>query len=301
MVSSAFPSHVEFYDSARSFARTALEAQNAGDVRRTFMDAGTALEHLIKGCLAKRSPVLLLELDERNWGALLLVLGEADVVAKAPRTISLSIAIDRFRALVNSGVDRDDLADLVLLRNGVVHAAAAEPVEERVFSAFLRQVDACVEDYGTTRADFWGEHLGAVEALLEERSTRIERVVGHKLAMARQQFKTRFGDFDSELVKALVGSVHSGDTDEAAAPCPACAGMGVALGEHKVESDYYLDHHGEIEGGSWVQFDAESFGCIACGLRLESQEEMEQAGMETSWPDEDVDPSDLLSWEDDYQ
>jgi hypothetical protein len=45
-----------FYQSARDFAVSALEAQNAGNYRRVPLDSGTALEHLAKASLARRSP-----------------------------------------------------------------------------------------------------------------------------------------------------------------------------------------------------------------------------------------------------
>jgi hypothetical protein len=63
-----------FYDSARDFARTALEAHHAQDYSRMAVDAGTALEHLVKACLATRSSALLVELK-----------GEADFQSPGPK------------------------------------------------------------------------------------------------------------------------------------------------------------------------------------------------------------------------
>jgi hypothetical protein len=54
-----------FYDSARGFAATALQAHHTRDYGRVTADAGTALEHLAKACLAKRSAVLLCGLRGR--------------------------------------------------------------------------------------------------------------------------------------------------------------------------------------------------------------------------------------------
>ena len=51
-----------FYRGAREFARSALEAHHAGNHRRVALDAGTAVEHLAKACLARRSRALLAEL-----------------------------------------------------------------------------------------------------------------------------------------------------------------------------------------------------------------------------------------------
>jgi hypothetical protein len=290
---SGLPGAEELFASARSFARTALDAHSLPDARRAAMDAGTALEHLIKACLAKRSPVLLLDLHEKNWEPLLVVLGQLPASARIPHSISLSTAITRFRALVTSGPSKDDLTELVQLRNGVVHVGAQLPLGEHVFTAFLRQVDVCVADYGVERGDFWSEHLAAVDALLADRASRIERVVGSKLAMAKQRYVERFSGFAPDLVKALVGTQDLPGEYESHRTCPACGALGVARGDHRVDYDYEYDRDGDIVGGAWVEFDANSFACPACRLRLDSPEELSQAGMETTWRDDDVDPSDL--------
>ena len=45
----------------------ALGAHYRGDHQRVAGDAGTALEHLTKACLASRSPALLADLKSNNW------------------------------------------------------------------------------------------------------------------------------------------------------------------------------------------------------------------------------------------
>ncbi len=65
-----------FCESAREFAETALAAHHARKYRRVAIDAGTALEHLAKACLAKRSPGLLAEMkDEASYHSLSRLLG----------------------------------------------------------------------------------------------------------------------------------------------------------------------------------------------------------------------------------
>jgi len=288
-----FPDHEDLFASARSFARTALEAHSVPDARRTAMDAGTALEHLIKACLARRSPVLLLDLHEKNWGPLLVALGHLPAAPRTPHSVSLSTAIDRFRVLALAGPRRDDLAELVLLRNGVVHVGANQPVDEKLFTAFLRQVDVCVTDYNATREGFWGDHLAAVDVLLTEQAGRVKRLVQSKLMMARHHFAQQFGNFSQDLVKALVGSRELPGEHESHHTCPACGALGVAEGEHRVVYDFAYDQRGDITGGAWVEFDAAAFACPACRLQLDRPEELAQAGMATTWRDDDVDPADL--------
>lgn len=49
-----------------------------------------------------------------------------------------------------------DLALLIDLRDGVVHAAVNEEIEERLLVAFVQQADASLADLRRNRADFWG-------------------------------------------------------------------------------------------------------------------------------------------------
>jgi hypothetical protein len=80
----SLPDHSQLFTSAQDFARTALEAQHRSDGVRAAMDAGIALEHLIKACLAKRSPALILELTgARTWPWLLQAL---DLTEESPTT-----------------------------------------------------------------------------------------------------------------------------------------------------------------------------------------------------------------------
>ena len=45
-----------FYASAQEFALRALDAHHTGDHRCVPLFAGTAVEHLAKACLVRRSP-----------------------------------------------------------------------------------------------------------------------------------------------------------------------------------------------------------------------------------------------------
>jgi hypothetical protein len=126
-----------FYESARDFALSALEAHHVGNHRRVPLDAGTALEHLAKACLAQRSPVLLAELKGdsgiNSVIGLLHIEGAAVPPAKI-RTVGLSEALTRASRFVRSKAVKADLDILINMRNGIVHAAEGTEVEERILT-----------------------------------------------------------------------------------------------------------------------------------------------------------------------
>jgi len=150
-----------FYGSAGEFALSALEAHHAGNHRRVPLDAGTALEHLAKACLARRSPALLAELKgESSIGSVIGLLRiEGAGVPAIVRTVGLSGALERAGRFVRSKAAKDDLGILVDMRNGIVHAAEGAEVEERILAAFVQQADALLADLGRDREDFWGGQL----------------------------------------------------------------------------------------------------------------------------------------------
>jgi len=149
------------WTAAREFAQTALEAHHARKYRRVAIDSGTALEYLAKACLATRSPALLTELkSEANFPSLLWLLGIAE--RRAPRrlrTVGLRDALERTKAFVTSSASDNDLRALVDMRDGSVHAAQNDEVEERLVVAFVQQADAFLADLRFPREVFWARSL----------------------------------------------------------------------------------------------------------------------------------------------
>ena len=152
-----------------------FEAHHRRDHQRVAIDAGTALEHLTKACLASRSPVLLTELRSgpNNWQSLLLLCGVAEGRPNSLRTVGLREARERAKSFVKSLAPEADLALLIDLRDGVVHTALDEEVEERLLVAFVQQADAILADMSRPREEFWRERLDVVDALLADASDRV--------------------------------------------------------------------------------------------------------------------------------
>ena len=167
------------------------------------LDAGTALEHLVKACLAARSPALLTELrSEANFYSLLCLLGmSAGQPERQIRTVGLRDALQRVKSFVNSVAPDADLRTLIDLRDGTVHAAMNHEVEERLLVAFVQHADALLADLGRDRSGFWDGQLEVVDALLTDASDKVKHRVEVMLASARAQFKQRYGKEPAELVE----------------------------------------------------------------------------------------------------
>jgi hypothetical protein len=152
----AAPTANELYSSAAKFAQSALDAHYRGDHQRVAIDGGTAIEHLTKACLVRRSPALLAELKPgpHNRASLLLLCGFPEGRPKQLRTVSLREARERAKSFFSSAASEADLALLIDLRDGVVHAAVDEEVEERLIVAFVQQADATLADMSRPRAAF---------------------------------------------------------------------------------------------------------------------------------------------------
>jgi hypothetical protein len=124
------------------------------------------------------------------------------------------------------------------MRDGTVHAALNDIVEERVLVAFVTQMDALLMDLVQPRDEFWGpDFLPVVDALLADASDKVAHSVKVKLANARANFQREWGNAPPQILRAI-RKMAKGEPDEAEqepAECPACASTGVATGDHDVE------------------------------------------------------------------
>jgi hypothetical protein len=285
-----------FYESARDFALSALEAHHAGNHRRVPLDAGTALEHLAKACLARRSPALLAELKgESSMNSLigLLRIEGATVPAAKIRTVGLSEALNRAGLFVRSKAVKEDLQILINMRNGIVHAAEDTEVEERILTAFAQQADALLTDLGRDREDFWRGQLPVVDELLKDASDKLAHRVQVRLAAAAAMLKHRYAT-DGEAVINMLRAVSESAPLTAAQrrrKCPVCDSFGTATGEHTVDwdvADWDKETGDVTDVAATVWFSADAFHCQVCGLRLDSQAEI-GACFDPLWEIEDAD------------
>jgi hypothetical protein len=287
------PSADELYASAQRFAQSALEAHHRGDHQRVAMDAGTALEHLTKACLARRSPVLLAELKQgpNNWASLLMLCGLPEGKPNPLRTVGLREAHSRVRTFVSSVASEKDLALLIELRDGVVHAAVNEQVEERIVIAFLQQAEAILEDMGGDRADFWRDWVQVVNALLANATDKVLHRVRVKLEAAKAAFQNKYAGMPPEVQQLIVTlEPRFDEVDEAVTDCPACGSQGVARGKYWVDEAVDYDKEtGEPSVWGMVKFTPEEFSCQLCGLRLTTPAELVAARVPGEWGIPEID------------
>jgi hypothetical protein len=198
----AFPPTIDdLYSSAREFARNSIEAHVYRKHHLVALYAGTSLEHLAKASLTRRSPALIGELrGEDSFRSLLLLLGITVGSTPPPRrTIGLRGALQRARLLVTSNASWDHLMTLADMRDGTVHAAANDEVEEQLIVAFVQHADALLADLGRDRGEFWGPQLSVANTLLTDASNRVAHRVQVRLAAAR----ARLVPYDANLLQAI--------------------------------------------------------------------------------------------------
>ncbi len=285
-----------FYASAREFALSALEAHHSGNHRRVPIDAGTAVEHLAKACLARRSPALLVELRrDSSFDSLIALLRiEGAGGPGSIRTVGLSEALSRIGRFVKSKVSKGDLQTLIDLRNGIVHAAEDAEVEERILTAFVQQADSLLTDFGGGREDFWDGQLAVVNALLADASDKLAHRVEVRLAAAEAMIDRRYESEGEPVIRALRALSKSVPLtiDQRFRDCPVCGSDGIATGEHTVEwnpDDSYKEASQVPNFVGEVWFTAQKFFCPVCHLRLDSEDEIDVAGIEPGWQIEGAD------------
>jgi hypothetical protein len=283
-----------FYESAQRRAKIALEAHHDQDHGSVALNAGTALEHLAKACLAKRSPALITELRrEQNYADLLQLLGYAKSdPERLLRTVGLRDALERVKVFVIPHVTWKDLLLLAGMRDGTVHAAMNDEVETRLLAAFAQYIGELLKDLDRDRADFWGDQLTVVDALLAHASDKLARDVAVKLAEADAYFHRNYGEVPTAVLESARVRFEADECkdDQMTDKCPVCGSLGLATGVHDVEWQTYGEGYRPIGAGLVVWFTPSVFECRVCRLRLNSLDEIVEAGMEPRWEHEGADP-----------
>lgn len=278
------PTPGSLYESARDFAVTALAAQHSGRHHRVAVDAATALEHLTKACLANRSPAFLVELRTDNWPTLVRLLSfPAGGPPKPLRTVGLREAVVRARTFVTSDASKSDLDKLIALRDGTIHAALSDEVEESLLVAFAQHADALLADLGRDRAEFWAGQLAVVDALLADASDKVTHRVDVKIAQARASYEASYAAQPTEVVEVIrrLAGPDRSTSEIVPSLCPVCRSIGTARGSPQLT--WGFDDPGEearfYNGHLTEWFSADSLACQVCGLHLDSPSELSAAGV----------------------
>lgn len=283
------------YYSAEQWASTALAAHGAGDLHRVAVDAATCLEHLLKACLARRSPALIVDLNrgEQSFPSLLQLLGIADAKpSKRVWTVGLRDAVARMNTFITPPAS-DDIKTLIDMRDGTIHAASREEVEERLVVAFIHYAETLLEDLDRRRDRFWGDQVEVVDALLAASTDMTERRVKVKMAAAAADYQKRYSaiSFDmSAVAHGFAGhDILSGDED--IVDCPVCRSPALAHGYPWVEWNFEQQGDGSYrraDGKVW--FWAHSLECSVCVLQLTTHAELLAADLPEKWLVRNADP-----------
>ena len=208
----------------------------------------------------------------------LLRIDGAAAPATTIRTVGLTEALKRTDRFVKSKANKTDRQRLADMRNGIVHAAEDVEVEERILAAFAQHADALLADLDRSRDDFWRGQLTVVDALLKDASDKLAHRVEVRLAAATAWFEHRHAT-EGEAVISVLRAVSKSAVLTAAQRfqvCPVCDSFGIATGEH-------------IGVDREVWFAAQTFRCRVCGLRLDSEAEIDAGGFDPVWEIEDAD------------
>jgi len=272
-------------------------AHSRREFRRVTVDSATCLEHLLKACLATRSPALIVDLrrGEQSFSSLVQVLGIAD--AQPPqnlRTVSLRDALTRMNRFIPPPTSPEDIQTLIDMRDGTIHSGSDGEVEERLVVAFIQYAEALLKDLGRQRDWFWGDQLEVVDALLVASSDKTMRQVRIKLASAAANYQRINSSisFDMQAAVRWFAVNDDPDFDQDIIDCPACGSPVLARGYHWVEWNFEQQDDGRFlrtDGKVW--FWAYSIDCRICHLSLTSHAEILAAGLQEKWLVEDADPS----------
>jgi hypothetical protein len=269
--------------SSSSFARSAIAAYTAEDWDVYFLHLATAVEHLLKGAIARINPAFIAD-PRAKFDSLLHLTGMGDRAQSpdflgAVRTISAADALERAARVVDGyRAPGEHVNALLETRNGIVHVGHTAGSEgEAVLGDVARFVNGLLPAVGMTEASYWGDAAGFVAQHASKRLGEIELLFERQLRRARDQYaSTVAGLPDNALpavLKALEPAGPSDDFTEFPVECPACLHQGVLTGEPEPEwePDWdYGDGQTYIAGMyvASITLRASEFTCRICKLSL---------------------------------
>ncbi|HET7486645.1 MAG TPA: hypothetical protein VFJ85_01865 [Acidimicrobiales bacterium] len=297
-------------DSAAAYAHRAVDSFVSDNLADFYLLAGISIEHAMKARLARENIAFIA--PDRAFTSALELWRTRDDIKSLPvgtKTIGGAEAINRLAIIEKSfAVHADSVRDILRFRNGEAHIGAPGAGDHRkVFTSFVAAINALLK---VPAASFWGEHSNLVEATLGENSRGVSLHVAEVLAAATAKYRRKFDFLDEHQRSSLLAlaeqdAEHRQSDDVLLIACPACGTEAALLeGENSIEVDVEVDHRdGTVTGGRhYVEFQAGSLECLACGLELDGQEDLEAAGVETLLPNDTIDSDRLLReyYGDDY-
>lgn len=293
---------------AKRWIREAVDAWTEDDQAKVALVAPIGVELLGKATLWRENPVLLVPLSDRHEASLFLLATRSDLAIKGVKTIGLQTVINRLIKLLGDlPVVKERQARMVDVRNGATHVGTGN--ESRyVLLDCLAVVGVLLERLGIEPEEFFGSHVGTVDALLDERKTEISRQVAVKMAKARARV-TRLEEILGEAAFRKAAdeleeqrwSLDSNDFVPGGGGveinCPACGSKARLFGDldAREEADYDRvavgdgEHLTTVDPYWQVNLRPETFFCMVCKLQLHGTQELAEAGLPSRQFDVDDD------------
>ena len=267
---------------------------------------GFAVEHAAKAKLAAENPMLI-SMDvgaTKNLLAAIAIQRASDDISLLPhgvKTVGAVEALSRICA-IDPGLRHtlDPALDLIRIRNGEAHMGVRDERHMHdLLVIFLRAVNALIEMDPTV---FWHPHNEAVSAAVDEAAAETRQTTTERIAAGRVRYQRRFGELgvdDTASMLAILESRRDLNVDnEESLPieCPACEAPATVHGESQ-QTDLVVDYDDDgLAEAAWPEFTffAAEFECEACGLKLATQEELEIAGLQSSWENDLIDVDDWM-------
>lgn len=288
------------HESARRYARKALQEHVAGDDSAFILFGATAIEHAAKALMAELNPAFLAP-DNSFFHHAIGLTKASDHLYLLPndlRTVGGSEVVNRVRQLwPDMEVSIELIRRLLSIRNGEAHLGIEHGAERQsMFATFVLALNAFLK-IGTDDK-VWDDYRDVVENAVDKHAEELKTYVLELLAKAKQRFIQRwanraagdpFFDFMTNHRESWLNDVTNQPVD-----CPACGQPAVAFGmtyptEPEVEAD---DDNIPHLVGQHFAFHARLMRCEWCDLVLDG-ELFKAAGLPGSWPNDDVDVEEL--------
>lgn len=306
--------------SARRLLSDAMAAWAGKDHGKVLMLAPVAAEHLCKGVLWHKSPVLLAQLDKNHEKTFLALATKPDPNDASLRTIGLEAALTRVARVYDLPPPLDDkrMRRLIECRGGAVHIGQFTPDNaERVLADVLTIFDWLAPLMEMSAKALFGPNSDMAERLLDRRRTKKQRSVDRRIAVAKDRFHRLVESVGPDLLletaaqkEALARSHVARLIEEAAVGaerhCPACNHMGLLIGD--LETDHDVEAEGTRDGIEYnviteYHLIPDAFYCHVCGLALHDAEELATCDLPASLfkLDDDEITDDLMEYAQDRE
>lgn len=228
---------------ARESARPALDkmaAEERHEVAMAFVNAGMAVEFLLRAVVADLAPSLLFipknaydrkfapamvrshrdSMDDMSW----VVEGKSSEFEMVRKVATEAVPILTARAT--------EIDTLMNRRNAAVHMYAAEASALRVtMTTLVHIVAAVVTHLGADLERFWGDRLSLVNSLVEESENLMRVEVELQVRAAQQRVAHLRAGLAVDEAARVIATLESngctfvppGPSEQFAAECPACS------------------------------------------------------------------------------